>query len=192
MAAKKSAKKTKVGKPAKKAAKKAAKKVAKKPAKKPAKKAKVSWLAKGYQEAIAYMNQTDAAATIEFMKQVFGAKMRMTMPGPSGKIMHAELVIGKSVVMVSDAVNEPARVSGMFVYAPDVDQVFAKATAAGAKVLMPATDTSWGDRFGRFVDPFGNNWSVATHIEDLSPKEIDKRMKAEQARMAAAGSSAAS
>ena len=193
MAAKKSAKKSKAAKPVKSAkpAKKAAKPAAKKATKQPAKKAKVSWLAKGYQEAIAYMNQNDASATIEFMKEVFGAKVRMTMPGASGKIMHAELLIGKAVVMVSDAVMEPARVSGIMVYAPDIDKVFAKATAAGATVMMAPMDSPWGDRFGRFSDPFGNFWSVSTHIEDLTPKEITKRMKAEEARRAAASAPAA-
>jgi PhnB protein len=87
-------------------------------------------------------------------------------------------VIGDSVVMLSDAVREPARISGLFLYVPNVDKTIAKAVKAGAKILMPAEDTFWGDRFGRVEDPYGNSWAIATHIEDVSPAELKKRSKA--------------
>src|SRR5688572_12493042 len=137
-------------------------------AKKAKKKKKVSPIAKGFTTVTATMNQRDAAATIAFCKKVFGAKVRLQMPAPGGKLMHAELEIGDSVVMLSDAVQEPARVSGMFLYVPNVDKTVAKAVSAGAKVIMPVQDMFWGDRYGRVIDPQGNYWAIATHVEDVS------------------------
>ena len=141
------------------------------------KKRKVSPIPKGYNTVTATMNQTDAKATIGFCKQVFGAKVRMQMPGPGGKLMHAELEIGDSVVMISDSIQEPARASSMFLYVPDVDKTVGKALKAGSKVVMPVQDMFWGDRMGRVVDPYGNFWSVATHIEEVPPAEMKKRQK---------------
>jgi uncharacterized glyoxalase superfamily protein PhnB len=139
---------------------------------------------RGYRTVTGTMNQVDAAATIAFCKKAFGAKVRMKMPGPGGKLMHAELEIGDSVVMISDAVQEPARVASFFLYVPDVDKTVARAVKAGAKVLMPTMNMFWGDRLGRVIDPFGNYWSVATHVENVSAAEMKKRQKAERARMA--------
>lgn len=168
--------------------KKAAKKKA--PAKKapaknaPAKKAgKVAPVPPGYGTVTASLNQNDAAATIEFCKAAFGAKLRMKMDGPGGKIMHAEVQIGSSVIMVSDAVMDPARVSALFLYVPDVDKTIAKAVKAGAKVIMPAANQFWGDRFGRVSDPQGNLWAIASKIEDVSPAEMKKRTKAMASQM---------
>lgn len=132
---------------------------------------------KGYSTVTAAMNQTDAAATIAFCKKAFGAKVNIRMKG-GGKIMHAEMQIGDSVVMISDAMREPARVSGMFLYVPSVDKVIAKAVKAGATVTMPAENMFWGDRYARMVDPFGNHWALGTHIEDVTPAEMKKREKA--------------
>ena len=100
------------------------------------------------------------------------------MPGADGKLMHAEIKIGDSLVMCSDAVREPARPAGLFVFSRNVDKAFDKAVKAGAKVLMPPADMFWGDRFARVEDPQGNSWGIATHIEDVSPKEMKKRAAA--------------
>jgi len=145
---------------------------------------KVHPIPKGYGTVTASLNQNDAGALIAFCKKAFGAKVRMTMPGPGGKLMHAELEIGDSVVMISDAVQEPARVAGLFLYVPSVDKTVAKAVKAGAKVITPVQDMFWGDRFGRVCDPFGNFWAIATHVEDVSPAELKKREKALQKQMA--------
>lgn len=131
------------------------------------------------------MNQEDAAATIAFCKKAFGAKLLSKMMAPGKKIMHAEMQIGDSIIMVSDAVMEPARVASFFLYVPAVDKTIAKAVNAGAKVIMPAQDMFWGDRHGRVKDPFGNLWSIASRFEKVSPKEMKVRMKAENKRMAA-------
>ncbi len=149
------------------------------------KKKRVNPIPKGYTSVTPSMNQNDAAATIAFCKKVFGAKLRMKMPAPNGKLMHAEIEIGDSVVMLSDAVQEPARVASTFLYVPSVDKTVTKAVKAGAKVLMPAADMFWGDRMGRIVDPFGNFWTIATHIENVSPAEVKRREKAARKLMAA-------
>lgn len=139
---------------------------------------------KGYRAVTPYMNQDDAAATIAFCKKAFGAKLLSKMAGPNKKLMHAELLIDDSVVMLSDAVMEPARVSSLFLYVPNVDKTIAKAAKAGASVIMPAADQFWGDRFGRIKDPQGNLWSIATRIENVKPAEMKLRMKAEARKMA--------
>jgi PhnB protein len=154
-------------------------------AKKKTSKRKVKPVPKGYGTVTATMNQTDASATIAFCKQAFGAKLRMKMPGPGGKLMHAEIEIGDSVVMLSDAMQEPARASSLFLYVPNVDKTMAKAVKAGAKVVMPAMDMFWGDRFGSLVDPYGNKWAVGTRVENVSPAELKKRMKAAAKEMSA-------
>ena len=148
---------------------------------------KVNPVPKGYRTVTPALNLANAKATIDFCKKVFGATVRMTMPGPGGKLMHAEIEIGDSVVMLSDAMQDPPRVSSLFLYVPDCDKTVAKALKAGAKVLMPLQDMFWGDRFGRISDPSGNLWSIATHVEDVSPKELAKRSATEAARMAATG-----
>jgi PhnB protein len=132
------------------------------------------------------MNQADAAATIAFCKKAFGAKLRSKMKGPGGKLMHAELEIDGSLIMLSDSIMEPPRESSIFLYVPKVDKTIAKAVKAGATVLMAPEDQFWGDRFGRIKDPQGNTWGVATRIENVSPKEMQKRSKAFAKQMAAA------
>jgi len=127
----------------------------------------------------------DAAKAIDFYKKALGAQELMRMPGPDGKIMHAELKIGDSVIFISDEnpqmghVKSPQSLGGctvsLNVYVPNVDEVFKQAIAAGGKEIMAVADQFWGDRYGNFVDPFGFSWGVATHKEDLSQQEMGKR-----------------
>ena len=157
------------------------------PAPKKAAKKKVSPVPEGYSTVTPHLVLRGAARAIEFYKKAFGAQERMRMGGPDGNIGHAELQIGNSIVMCADespqlGSSAPETVGGtsvhIFLYVPNVDKVFAMATAAGAKVDMPLTDMFWGDRYGKLSDPFGHKWSMATHIEDVSPKEMERRAAA--------------
>ncbi len=139
---------------------------------------KVRPIPKGYNSITATLTQADAAKTIEFCKKAFGAKVLMNMRGAGGKVMHAEIQIGDSRIMLNDEMQEPAQPAGLFLYVTDVDKTFAKAVKAGATPLMPVQDMFWGDRFGRVMDPSGNKWAIATHREDVTPKEMKKRAKA--------------
>lgn len=138
----------------------------------------------GYPRVSAYLHIGGAAAAIDFYKDVFGATERIRMGGPDGKIGHAELQIGDSVVMLADEHPEmgilgPKTVGGtpvtLSVYVEDVDATLAKASEAGAKVTRPAEDRFYGDRTASFEDPFGHSWSVQAHIEDVSPEEMQRR-----------------
>jgi uncharacterized glyoxalase superfamily protein PhnB len=129
-----------------------------------------------YNTVTPVLNIEGADAAISFYKEAFGATERLRMPGPDGKVMHAEIMIGDSVVMISDVMQQPATKSSLFVYVPDCDAVYSQAVAAGASAKMPLQDMFWGDRFGSVMDPYGNTWSVATHKEDVSPEEMQKRM----------------
>ncbi|MEU6832989.1 VOC family protein [Nocardia beijingensis] len=126
-----------------------------------------------------------AAAAIDFYKNILGATERMRMPGPEGKIAHCELMFGDSVVMLGDSAPDmdfldPKTIGGtpvnLYVYVEDADAAFAAALAAGAKELTPMTDQFYGDRSGAFEDPWGHRWTVATHVEDVPPDEMDRRM----------------
>jgi PhnB protein len=127
----------------------------------------------------------DAAKAIDFYKKALGAQELMRMPGPDGKIMHAELKIGDSIIFLSDEnpqmgnVKSPQTLGGctgvLNLYVPNVDERFKQAIASGGKESMPVADQFWGDRYGSFVDPFGYTWGVATHKEDLNPQEIGER-----------------
>lgn len=141
----------------------------------------------GYHTAIPYLVVRGASDAIAYYTSAFGATERYRMPGPGGAVMHAEIQIGDSVVMLCDenpgmGSVSPATLNGttvsVFLYVPDVDAVFAQAVAAGATAVMPPTDMFWGDRFGKLKDPFGHEWGIATHIEDVSPEEMEKRMAA--------------
>jgi PhnB protein len=134
-----------------------------------------------------YLSVNDAAAAIEFYKQGFGATEVMRLPGPNGKLGHAEIKIGDALVMLADEFPEygnlsPKTLGGsavrLHLYVTDVDAFFDKAVAAGAKVLIPIADQFYGDRSGRLEDPFGHVWLVSTHIEDVSPEEMQRRMAA--------------
>jgi PhnB protein len=142
----------------------------------PKKNKKVKPIPKGYGSVTPSLNVNDAKGLIKFCEKAFDAETRTMMPGPQGKIMHAEVLIGNSLVMLSDAVQEPARPANLFLYVEKVDKTFAKAVKAGAKVLTPIEDTFWGDRWGRVEDPLGNRWSIATRVEEVSPKKLKKRM----------------
>jgi PhnB protein len=128
-----------------------------------------------------------AADAIEFYKSVLGATERMRMDGPDGRIGHAELMLGESVIMVSDEYPDmgyvgPKKVGGspvaLHVYVEDVDATFAKAVAAGAKEERAVEDQFYGDRSGTFEDPWGHRWSVGTHVEDVPPDEMARRVEA--------------
>jgi uncharacterized glyoxalase superfamily protein PhnB len=131
---------------------------------------------------------------IAFYKKAFGAELKAHAPGPApGSTMHAEIRIGDSSVFLMEMMGPtpatpPTSASGttslVHLFVPDVDAVFAKAVAAGATVVMPLSDMFWGDRYGQIVDPFGHVWALATHQEDLSPEEIERRSKAFFAQMA--------
>ncbi len=141
----------------------------------------------GYRTLTPYLALDDAAAAIEFYKRAFGATERYRMPGPEGRIAHAELQIGDSVVMVSDpfpqsSVKSPTALGGttvgLFVYVEDVDSVFQQAVDAGASVTMPLENTFWGDRYGKVTDPFGHQWGIATRQEEVSEEEMMRRAQA--------------
>ena len=166
------------------------------PAKAPAPK-RVAPIPAGYHTATPYLTVRGAADAIEFYKKAFGAKEVMRMPAPGGALGHAEIRIGDSVVMLSDefpgAATKPPSVLGgttgyVFLYVPDVDRTFKQAVDAGARVTMPLADMFWGDRFGTLVDPFGHAWGLATHKEDVPPKEMAKRAQAAMAQMGQAKS----
>jgi PhnB protein len=125
-----------------------------------------------------------ATAAIEFYKKALGAQAIMCMPGPGGKVMHAELKVGNSIFFLADDFPDmgscapaPGTSSPVVLnlYVEDCDKVFNQAVAAGAKVQMPPANMFWGDRYAKFADPFGHNWAVATHIEDVPPAEMPKR-----------------
>ena len=141
----------------------------------------------GYYSLTPYLVCKGAAKAIEFYTRVFGAQEMVRMPGPQGSIAHAEVKIGNSMLMLSDENRERGQLSpesiggsacSIMFYTEDVDQVFKRAVAAGAKAEMPPADMFWGDRMGNIVDPFGHKWAIATHKEDVSPEEMGKRMAA--------------
>jgi uncharacterized glyoxalase superfamily protein PhnB len=185
MAMKKAAAAKKVAKKAVERIRTAAKKVAKKvAAKAPKKRAKVLPIPKGYHVVTPTIVVRGAANAIEFYKKAFGAKELSRMEGPGGKIMHAEIKIGDSIVMLGDEFPEmgstsPESVGGtsasLMIYTKDVDALFNQAVAAGGKASMPVSDQFWGDRYGRVKDPFGHDWQLATRKENLSAKEMARR-----------------
>jgi PhnB protein len=126
-----------------------------------------------------------AADAIDFYTKAFNAIELTRVPGPNGKLMHGSIRIGDSTVMLSDEFPEmgglgPKSLKGspvtIHLYVEDVDAFAARATAAGAKITMPVADMFWGDRYGQFEDPFGHRWSVATHVRDVTPDEIQQAM----------------
>jgi PhnB protein len=146
----------------------------------------------GYHSLTPYLAVEDASKAIDFYKEAFGAEETIRMPGPDGKIAHAELQLGDSRLMLSDPfpysnVRPPSERGGptgsVFMYVEDVDATFEQAQRAGAEVVSELEDMFWGDRFGTLSDPFGHVWSVATHKEDLSEEEMAERSKAAMAEM---------
>jgi PhnB protein len=149
---------------------------------------KVSYIPQGYNSITPYLVVRGAAQAIDYYKKVFGATEVMRMPGPEGKIGHAELKIGNSHIMLADenpsmgaGYTSAATIGGspvsLYVYLPDVDDVVKRATTEGAKLLKPVEDQFYGDRSGFIQDPFGHLWGIATHIEDVSPKDMEERMR---------------
>jgi PhnB protein len=146
----------------------------------------------GYHTATPYLAVDDAAEALEYYKKAFGAKERGRMEAPDGKIGHAEIQIGDSLVMLSDpfpqaSTRTPKELGGttasVFLYVENVDAFVQRAVDAGATVSMEVADQFWGDRFGTITDPFGHSWSVATHIEDVPPEEMAERAKTAMAAM---------
>jgi PhnB protein len=142
---------------------------------------------KGYRSITPNLNCHHADRAIDFYKKVFNATELVRVPGPDGKIMHAELKIGDSILFLNDTTGEtPVSVSEspatrplyLHLYVKDADTVFERAIASGAKVDMPLENMFWGDRYGKLVDPFGQLWGVATHIEDVTPEEMSRRQQA--------------
>lgn len=139
-----------------------------------------------YPRVTPYLHVSGASAAIDFYVDVLGATERMRMPGDTpDSIGHAELQLGTGVIMLSDEFPAmgalgPKSVGGspvtIHVYVEDVDAVFDKALAAGARVLEEPTNQFYGDRSGQFEDPFGHRWNVASHVEDISPEEMQRRM----------------
>jgi PhnB protein len=146
---------------------------------------KVQPIPKGYHTVTPYLIIDGAAKAIDFYKKAFGAIELVRMPGPDGKIGHAEIRIGDSPVMMADANSKMGHRSpndlgstpvSIVLYVEDADKIFNQAVSAGAKSLRPMEDQFYGDRMGTLQDPFGHVWSVGTHVEDVSPEEMKRRM----------------
>ena len=166
----------------------AAKRKAKAAPKRAAPRKKVQPIPAGYHAITPYLSIRDATRAIAFYTKAFGAKLKLKMDAPGGKVGHAEMKIGDSIVMLADEAPEmdfmsPQARGGtsvlMHLYVKDCDATVAQAVAAGAKVIRPVKDQFYGDRAGGIQDPFGHNWYIATHKEELTPAQIKKRMAAE-------------
>ena len=139
----------------------------------------------GYQTITPMICYADTRKAIEWYVKALGAKQNSLSPGPDGKIMHAEIQIGNSRVMMHDEMNGSRSAAAMggspitlWAFVDNCDAVFERAVTAGAKPTMPVADQFWGDRFGSIADPFGHVWSIATHVEDVPPEEMAERAKA--------------
>ena len=149
--------------------------------------AKVNPIPEGYHSVTPYLSIKGAAKAIDYYKQVFGATELFRMAAPDGKIGHAEIKIGNSPIMLADEFPEMEFVSpqtlggspiGLMIYVDDVDTMFNQAISAGATQVKPLQDQFYGDRSGTLKDPFGHVWTVATHVEDVAPEELQKRAAA--------------
>ena len=146
----------------------------------------------GYHTITPYLRCRDAARAIEFYKKAFGATELMRMNGPDGKVAHAELQIGDSRIMLGEEMPSWKKLSpqslggtavGVFLYVTDVEAAFKRAVDAGATVLMPLANMFWGDRYGQLSDPFGHEWAMGQHLEDLAPQEVERRGKEAMSKM---------
>jgi PhnB protein len=155
---------------------------------------KVSPIPQGYHTITPHIVVKDARKAVDFYKRAFGAEVRGIAEGPDGHVMHAEVKIGDSIVMLNDefpsrkvlsptSTNADTCVS-LHLYVEDADKTFAAAKAAGAVVTMPLEDQFWGDRYGTLRDPFGHSWSIATHIKDMSEQDMKKAMDEAMSKMA--------
>ncbi len=146
----------------------------------------------GYHTITPAITCKNAASAMDFYKKAFGAQEKMRMAGPGGIVMHGEIKIGDSVVFVSDefhgmaAAPNPSAIpsSYLYIYSENVDSLFNAAVSAGCKVEMPLTNMFWGDRYGKVADPYGHQWGLSQHVEDVAPEEMERRSKEWQASMA--------
>jgi uncharacterized glyoxalase superfamily protein PhnB len=169
-------KKTRKSRPGKKSARKRTLRVAPVPAR--------------YGTATAHLIVSPCADALKFYAAAFGARITSTVPGPGGILMHAEMKIGDSMIMLADEMppmpgrpanrktpkSAGATTGGVMLYVKDVDALFSRAVSAGATAVMPPSDMFWGDRYGQVEDPFGHVWAVATHIKDVSPRALREAM----------------
>ena len=147
---------------------------------------KVAPIPEGFQSITPSLVVKDGNAAIDLYKKAFGAEEVMRMRSPSGGLMHGEIRIGNSVVMLSDewpdhGMKAPVRghnSGGLHLYVADADKAYQRALDAGCQSIMPPSDMFWGDRYGKVIDPFGHIWGLATHIEDVSPEECARRAAA--------------
>jgi PhnB protein len=149
---------------------------------------KVNPIPQGYSTVMPYFSVQGASDAIAYYKKAFGAEELVRMPMPDGKVGHAELKIGDSIVMLADEMDHPDAIaksprtlggvtSGLGLYVADCDAVFNRAVEAGGKVRRPLTTQFYGDRSGSVEDPFGQVWTISTHVEDVSPDEMRRRME---------------
>jgi PhnB protein len=150
----------------------------------------------GIHSVTPYIIVRDAQKAIEFYKKAFGAEQRMLMPSPDGGVMHAEIMIGDSIIMMGEECKEKGCVSpetagvvtsSLMLYFENVDVAFEKAVKAGGTIKMPLMNMFWGDRYGQLTDPFGHMWSLAQHIEDVRPEDMGKRAEEAFKQMSTAG-----
>jgi uncharacterized glyoxalase superfamily protein PhnB len=154
---------------------------------------KVQPIPQGFHTLTPHLVVRNADQAIEFYRKAFGAEVVGDIArGPGGKVMHALLLIGDSHLMLNDEMTDFGSLSPLsggsssvtiHIYTPDVDAAFQRATSAGAQVKMPLMDQFWGDRYGVVMDPYGHQWSLATHVKDFSPEEMERGMKEAMANM---------
>jgi uncharacterized glyoxalase superfamily protein PhnB len=146
----------------------------------------------GYHTITPHLTVRGAAEAIDFYKKAFGARELRRSPGPDGKLMHAEIQIGDSRLFLNDefpamGATSPLSLKGtpvtLHVFVDDVDGMFSKAVKAGAQVVMPLADQFWGDRYGVVSDPYGHRWSIASHVKDMTPEEMQKAGQEAMAKM---------
>lgn len=156
----------------------------------------VPHIPKGFHTVTAAMTIKNAAEAIEFYTRAFGAEEILRLTGPGGSVVHSEIKIGDSIIMIGEEwpghhIQSPASVKGttcaIHVYVQDVDAAHKRAVEAGAKENMPPADMFWGDRFSSVTDPYGHAWSLATHIKEISPDECQKACDEWMAQMAGGG-----
>ena len=147
----------------------------------------------GFHTLTPHLIVRNADQALEFYKKAFGAEVGNVAHMPDGKVMHAELKIGDSVIFVNDSMGKlaPGAEAGasnpmyLHLYVPDADTIFNRAVTAGARVEMPIQNMFWGDRYGKLTDPFGQQWGIATHVEDVAPEDLPRRQQEFFAKAAA-------
>ncbi len=154
---------------------------------------KVKAIPDGFHTLTPHLTVRNAKEALEFYKNAFGAQIGNVAHMPDGKVMHASLRIGDSQLMLNDEMPEYGALSPLsaggnspvtiHIYTENVDEAFNRAVSAGAKVQMPLMDQFWGDRYGLVTDPYGHKWSIAAHVKDMSPEEMDRAMKEAMAKM---------